>query len=124
MRVFKNSNDPTDTKVYVAEDPKIKIPANFAIARMIYLVKPVEEDQADYSIKVQGKSYFFKFVSDAGKQAWERGGTVFKVSDPLAASCPDCLIAEGHKDRLHYFSSPENDDVENEPDLKPLTNTE
>lgn len=90
MNIYK-SLTPGDRRVFTTDQKLEEAPEGFTPLTMIYHVQRSKKDEADYSVKYQGSSRYFKFTSSAGRTAYRAGGRLIRTLNPNAVTCPACL---------------------------------
>ena len=90
MNIYK-SLSPGDQRIFTTAQKLEEAPEGFIPLVMIYHVQRSTKDEADYSVKHQGSTLYYKFTSAAGSTAHKAGGRVIRTLNPNAVTCPACL---------------------------------
>ena len=94
MNIYK-SLSPGDQRIFTTAQPLEEVPEGFTPLVMIYHVQRSTKGEADYSVKHQGSTLYYKFTSAAGRLAHKAGGRVIRTLNPAAVTCPACLSVLG-----------------------------
>ena len=92
MNIYK-SLTPGDQRIFTTDQKLEEAPEGFTPLTTIYHVQRASKSEADYSVKYQGSTLYYKFTSAAGRTAHKAGGRVIRTLNPSAVTCPTCLSA-------------------------------
>jgi len=90
MNIYK-SLSPGDQRIFTTAQKLKEAPEGFIPLVTVYHVQRSTKDEADYSVKHQGSTLYYKFTSAAGSTAHKAGGRVIRTLNPAAVTCPACL---------------------------------